>query len=90
MLHDVQLLYAFQKGAFRLNLFINYEEAAAMILFAIGFTMLVFSKNIIKKILGLNIMDTAVCLLLTAAHLFYAVYAYQHCSIIQFIAKEPW
>ena len=33
---------------------------------------------------------TAVCLLLTAAHLCYAVYAYQHCSIIQFIAKEPW
>lgn len=32
----------------------------------------------------------AVCLVLTAAHLVYAVYAYQHCSIIQFIAKELW
>ena len=32
----------------------------------------------------------AVCLLLTAAHLAYAVYAYQHCSIIYFIAKELW
>ena len=30
------------------------------------------------------------CLVLTAAHLIYAVYAYQHCSIIEFIAKELW
>lgn len=27
---------------------------------------------------------------LTIAHLIYAVYAYQHCSIIYFIAKELW
>ena len=32
----------------------------------------------------------AVCLALTAAHLVYAIYAYQHCSIIYFIAKELW
>ncbi len=32
----------------------------------------------------------AVCILLTAVHLLYAVYAYQHCSIIQFIARELW
>ena len=37
-----------------------------MILFAIGFTMLVFSKNIIKKILGLNIMDTGIYLFLAS------------------------
>ena len=30
------------------------------------------------------------CLLLTAAHLAYARYAYQHASIIQFIARELW
>lgn len=30
------------------------------------------------------------CAVLTAAHLAYAVYAYQHCSIIEFIAKELW
>ena len=30
------------------------------------------------------------CLGLTIAHLIYAVYAYQHCSIIYFIAKELW
>lgn len=32
----------------------------------------------------------AICLALTAAHLAYAIYAYQHCSIIYFIAKELW
>jgi len=30
------------------------------------------------------------CLALTVAHLIYAVWAYQHCSIIYFIAKELW
>lgn len=66
MLHDVQLLYAFQKGAYELNLLENYEELVAMILFAIGFTMLVFSKNLLKKIIGLNIMDTGVYLFLAS------------------------
>ena len=27
---------------------------------------------------------------LTIAHLGYVVYAYQHCSIIEFIARELW
>ena len=36
----------------------------SVILFAIGFKMLVFSRNIIKKIMGLNIMDTGVYLFL--------------------------
>jgi len=31
-----------------------------------------------------------VCLVLTLAHFAYIVYAYQHCSIIEFIAKELW
>ena len=31
-----------------------------------------------------------VCLALTVLHLIYAVYAYQHCSIIYFIGKELW
>lgn len=46
------------------NLILNYQELASVILFAIGFTMLVFSRNIIKKIMGLNIMDTGVYLFL--------------------------
>lgn len=44
----------------------HLEEMTAMILFGIGFTMLLLHKNLIKKILGLNIMDTAVYLFLTA------------------------
>lgn len=32
----------------------------------------------------------AVSLVLTIAHFAWAVYAYQHCSIIEFIARELW
>ena len=32
----------------------------------------------------------ALCILLTAAHVIYAVWAYQHCSIIYFIGGELW
>lgn len=46
------------------HLLANYAEAAAMILFGIGFTNLLLQKNMIKKIIGLNIMDTAVYLFL--------------------------
>lgn len=48
------------------NLLINYQEFVSVVLFAIGFTMLVFSKNMIKKIMGLNIMDTGVYLFLAS------------------------
>lgn len=30
------------------------------------------------------------CSVLTAGHLAYVVYAYAHCSIVQFIARELW
>ncbi len=46
------------------NLLTNYGEAVAMILFGIGFANLLFQKNLMKKIIGLNIMDTAVYLFL--------------------------
>lgn len=46
------------------NLFTNYGEAVAMILFGIGFCNLLLQSNLIKKIIGLNIMDTAVYLFL--------------------------
>lgn len=42
----------------------HYYEIAAMILFGVGFMGLLLNKNLIKKIVGLNIMDTAVYLLL--------------------------
>lgn len=48
------------------NLLTNYYEAAAMILFGIGFTTLLLQKNMIKKVIGINIMDTAVYLFLAA------------------------
>lgn len=46
------------------NLVQNYGEVVAMVLFGIGFTNLLLQKNMIKKIIGLNIMDTAVYLFL--------------------------
>ena len=46
------------------NLFVNYGEAVAMLLFVIGFANLLLQKNLIKKIIGLNVMDSAVYLFL--------------------------
>ena len=46
------------------NLMNNYHELAAVILFGIGFTNLLLQPNMIKKIIGLNIMDTAIYLFL--------------------------
>ncbi len=48
------------------NLAVNHIEAAAVVLFGIGFTMLLLHQNLIKKIIGLNVMDTAVYLFLAA------------------------
>ena len=44
--------------------FTNYEEMAAMILFGIGFTTLLLHKNMIKKIIGFSMMDSAIYLFL--------------------------
>lgn len=46
------------------NLFTNYGEAVAIILFGIGFGNLLLQSNLIKKIIGLNIIDTAIYLFL--------------------------
>lgn len=46
------------------NLFSNYGEVVAVILFVIGFGNLLLQSNLIKKIIGLNIMDTAIYLFL--------------------------
>ena len=48
------------------NLFMNYFDTTAVILFVIGFATLLFNKNLIKKIIGFNIMDTAIYLFLAA------------------------
>ena len=47
------------------HLVTNYQEAIAMILFTIGFANLLLQKNMIKKIIGLNIMDSSVYMFLT-------------------------
>ena len=51
---------------FGANFLLNIGEEVAMILFGIGFANLLFQKNLIKKIIGLNIMDTATYLFLAA------------------------
>ena len=48
------------------TLMTNYEEAAAIVLFGIGFTMLLFQKNLLKKLIGMNIMDTGTFLFLAS------------------------
>lgn len=47
-------------------LYENMYETVAVILFGIGFTTLLFHRNMIKKIMGFNIMDTAIYLFLAA------------------------
>ena len=44
----------------------NTRASAAVILFGIGFTMLLFHRNLIKKLIGMNIMDSGVFLLLAS------------------------
>ena len=48
------------------GLFVNHYEAVAVILSGIGLTNLLLQRNMIKKIIGLNIMDTAGYLFLAA------------------------
>ena len=48
------------------TLMLNLEEEVSMVLFGVGFTMLLLHRNLIKKIMGMNIMDTAVYLFLAA------------------------
>ena len=64
------------------GLFTNYYEMTAMIVFGIGFTTLLLNRNIIKKIIGLNFMDTAV-------YLFLASKGYITGRIAPIVASEP-
>ena len=41
-------------------------QCVAIILYAVGFTTLLLHRNLIKKVIGLNIMDTAAYLFLTS------------------------
>jgi len=44
------------------NLLVNYIETGAIILFGVGFATLLLHNNLLKKIIGMNIMDTAIFL----------------------------
>jgi len=44
----------------------HLAEIVAVLLFGIGFTTLLLKRNLIKKIIGFNIMDTAIYLFLTS------------------------
>ena len=46
------------------NFWVNYGEVVSVTLFVIGFSNLLLQKNLIKKIIGLKIMDTAIYLFL--------------------------
>lgn len=48
------------------RLLTNYYETASIIIFGIGFATLLLHSNLIKKIIGMNIMDTSVMLFLIA------------------------
>lgn len=48
------------------NILTNYYEAAAVILFGLGISMLMLNRNLIKKLIGLNVMDVSIFLYFTA------------------------
>ncbi len=48
------------------SIFTNYEEIAAVLLFVIGLMNLLMQPNLVKKIIGLDIMDCAIYLFLAA------------------------
>jgi multicomponent Na+:H+ antiporter subunit C len=44
----------------------NYLEVGAVIIFCVGLSTMLFHQNLIKKIIGFNIMDTSAFLFLAA------------------------
>ena len=46
------------------NLISNFGQAVAVLLFVIGFANLLLQKNLIKKIIGMNFIDTGTYLFL--------------------------
>ena len=44
----------------------HYQEIAALLLFGIGFTTLLLNRNMVKKIIGFSMMDSAVYLFLAS------------------------
>lgn len=57
------------------NFLSNYIYIVSFVIFALGFSMLVFHKNLIKKIIGMDIMDSGIYLYLTAMGYYKGTYA---------------
>lgn len=47
-----------------MDLLVNYYASISVILFGIGFSTLLLHKNLIRKIIGMNIMDGSILLFL--------------------------
>ncbi|NLW43295.1 MAG: cation:proton antiporter subunit C [Tissierellia bacterium] len=41
-------------------LFVNYYETISVILFGVGFAIMLLHRNLIRKIIGMNIMDVSI------------------------------
>ena len=48
------------------SFFSNHYEVVAILLFGIGFTTMLINRNLVKKVIGLNITGTAIYLFLAA------------------------
>ena len=48
------------------RIYTHLDGLTAIVLFGVGFSLLLLDKNLLKKIIGLNIMDTAGYLFLTS------------------------
>lgn len=46
------------------NFLVNIQEIISMLMFVVGFSNLLLQKNLIKKIIGFNIMDSSIYLFL--------------------------
>lgn len=49
-----------------MNIAAHMDEITAVILFGIGFSVLLLDRNLVKKIIGFDLMDSAIYLYLTA------------------------
>ena len=47
-------------------LFTNYYQTVAVILYCIGFTTMLLHKNLLKKVIGMDMMDAGIYLFLAA------------------------
>ena len=69
-MYDVLILYAVPERRVLIDILTmlsgHYEEIGAILLFVIGMLNLVLQSNMIKMIIGLNMMDVAVFLFLAA------------------------